>query len=136
MLKEAISSFLVYYAIKISFVCSPNFSHLTMGGDIESGINKEFLNKNVCINIDYFITNPVNTRTVFDMVLELSAFDQFNNKECEFATFCRFYSVKDNLHTKNDRFELQIQRQKFKFQGEWYVIHDAFGLGGSNIEEK
>jgi hypothetical protein len=107
-----------------------------VGGEIESGINKEFLNKNVCINMDYFINNPDNTRTVFDLILELSAFDQNNNIECEFATFCRFYRVKDNFCPQNNKFELQIQRQKFKFQGEWYAIHDAFGLGGSNSEEK
>jgi len=86
--------------------------------------------------MDYFINNQDNSRTVFDLILELSAFDQFNNLECEFATFCRFYKCKDAGNSLKDRFELQIHKQKFKYQGEWYVIHDAFGLGGSNNEEK
>jgi len=109
---------------------------MTLGGEIESGNDKEFFNRNVSINIDYFLNNPNDTRAVFDMILELTALDQFGNIECEFATFCKFYSIRDKIHPMNNIFELQIMRQKFKFMGEWYVIQDAFGLGGSNSDEK
>ncbi len=107
-----------------------------MGGEIESGNKKEFFNKNVCIDMEYFNNNRDNTRNVFDLILELTAFDTYNNIECEFATFCRFYKIKDNEHKKNEKYDLQILKQKLKIMGEWYVIHDAFGLGGSNSDEK
>lgn len=103
-----------------------------MGGDIESGENKEFLNKNVFIRMDYFINNEDHTRNIFDLVIELTAFDSYNNPECEFATFCRFYPEHRNPMDKSLKYQLRIVRQKFKVQGEWYAIHDAFGLGGSD----
>jgi len=33
---------------------------------------------------------------------------------------------------ESKKFNLKIAKQKFKFEGEWYTIHDAFGLGDNS----
>ena len=52
-----------------------------------------------------------------------------NNIECEFATYCNLYSIPGE---EIKQFNLKIAKQKFKYRGEWYTVHDAFGLGDNS----
>ena len=77
---------------------------------------------------DFYRNNK--TTGYYHLIIELTAYDQNNNPECEFATYCRLYS----LPGVDKKYNLKIAKQKFKFRGEWYNIHDAYGLNDN--EEK
>ena len=118
--------------IFFSFISSPNFAHMTMGGDVPCGEKLEFMNKNVQFDANYFLTYKEYSKDLYDIILELAAFDQFNNIECEFATFCKLVPTYDSKTKMLKHLNLKIDKQKFKYNGEWYIVHDAYGLGGSS----
>ncbi len=116
-----------------SFISEPNFINLSTGGEIESGENKEFLNKNVILDLNYFQNYyKCDDKSKFNhVIIELIALDENNKIECEFATYCNLYSMFSGAGDTK-KFNLKIAKQKFKYDGEWYIIHDAFGLGDNS----
>jgi len=110
---------------------SEHFKNIILKSSLEPGKNVNFLDKNVFIDIDYFLKNKSYDKNLFDVIIELFTYALNSNNtqvECILSTFCKI-----NYISSNKSFEIKSICQKCKiFNNDWYNIEDIYGLNSDD----
>lgn len=107
------------------FTPTPAFTNNIIKLSIPPGNNLRCEDKNLKIDIDYFIKNKLYDKNLTDLVIELFVMDDKQQSiECILATFCKIVS---KPNTNN--FETKFICQKCKVMNSpWYNLEDIYGL--------
>ena len=99
------------------------FINYKLNATLQPGKNVKCEEKNITIDMDYFMNNRIIQQNLTDIIIELYTFD-INGNCLEFilSTFCKIYN-------QNNEFKIKPLYQKCKvYQTDWYDMEDIFGL--------
>ena len=99
------------------------FINYKLNTTLQPGKNIKCQEKNIVIDMDYFMKHRIFQRNLNDVIIELYCFDiNGNNLEFILSTFCKIYN-------KNNEYKIKPMFQKCKVhQMDWYDMEDIFGL--------
>jgi hypothetical protein len=108
---------------QIYYYPTTSFANNILNSTLQPGKNIKYEDKNIFIDIDYFMNKKIYQNNLTDVVIELYAFDiNGNNLEFILSTFCKIYQ-QDKIY------KIKPMYQKCKVhQTNWYDMEDIYGL--------